>query len=264
MNAEEIIRRNTEGQDPTLTPAEQIIQQRTTPAPQIDETSWMEALGGLNPVGGTLYKSFGKEAWNTIKGVPMLPSIMWQLTKEMGSGKTGYVSPQMSQRAQEMGLQLTQSGGISRMSQPLLHAIMDDYAARFGSAEGFKKTLAENPFEILSELLPLLSKAGKAGKLGKYSKYIEKGADVADPSNLPGTAVAGGLDAFSKTTAPYFNQYNPDVTSQFGRNQRTGQPETTTLPVDHLAHKYGAGAEETPAMVLSDARGVQILSLIHI
>ena len=52
---------------PTKTPAE--ILGDTTP--EVDETTWLEAVGGLRP--DRLGASFAKGAWETVKGIPGLP-----------------------------------------------------------------------------------------------------------------------------------------------------------------------------------------------
>ena len=56
-----------------------------------------------------------------------------------------------------------------------------------------------------------------------------------------------------KVIAPNTKAYNPTVSSKYGETG-TKQPMATEKPVADLAEEYGAGVDETPAGVLSDAR----------
>ena len=225
--------------------------------PPIDETTWTEALGGLRP--DRLGISFAKGTWQTVKGVPGLLSIGIEIAKEIARHGTprSYATPAMTQKAKEMGYSLSEQPDLTAEEFPILYMIATDYKDRFGSMEGFKKTLADDPFSILSEMLPILAKAGKAGKLGKYSKAIGRTSEVVDPTNVPGEVLGAAGRTAQAGLAPYKKQYNPDVTSTYGRDAQ-GNPVTTTKSAEELATEYGAGVEDTPGMVLSDAKNVQI------
>ena len=69
-----------------------------------------------------------------------------------------------------MPLEATTGGDITAESHPLLFAIAQDYKERFGSTAGLKKALRDDPFSVLVEVLPIISKLGKAGKLGKFAQ----------------------------------------------------------------------------------------------
>ena len=68
---------------------------------------------------------------------------------------------------------------------------------RYGSWEGIKKTLAEDPAGLLTDAAGVFSggagmalKVGKLGKLGKVAGAVQKGARAVDPIRLGSKAVS--------------------------------------------------------------------------
>ena len=244
-------------------PVEKERQRVPVTEPQVDETTWMEAVGGLRP--DRLAVSFARGAWQTIIGVPGLLSVAPQLAKELA--KQGGTHP-IKSRVRGAGLSEERISELSKSIYdfdspdyakefPLITAIIEDYGDRLGSVENIKKTLKEDPYSILSELLPILAKLGKTGKLGKYSRIVKRGAEVADPTNLPGEVLNVAGRATEKAFKPYAKQYNPDITAKYGRDAQ-GKDLETTKSAEALATEYGAGVKDTPGMVLSDAKNVQL------
>ncbi len=211
------------------------------------ELSWKEALSGISPLSGTLYRSFGKGLWDTVKGIPQLPSIAVALAKDIGA----------------LTKDLTEADGedtLNLRDYPLIAAVMEDYKGRYGSEAGFKKTLHEDPFAILSDLLPLLS-GGSATALkmsnrtAKYHRILQttkRAAELADPTNLPGEALGGALKGTAGWMEKHKAGYNPEVEVPIGRDETTGQDITTTMRPEEASEQFGAGKDETPVAVLSD------------
>ena len=238
---------------------EKIPQRSPVQKPQaspIDETTWTEAIGGLRP--DRLIRSFAKGSWETVKGIPGLPAIGYGLAKELyGYSKSKpKISMGVSVGTTKAGDKLPDTPELLAEQYPILSMIYQDYEDRFGSMEGFKKALADDPFSILSEMLPILAKAGKAGKLGKYAEY----AEMADPTNLPGYAIkgaAGGIrKGIKKGSGFYRKGYDPKVESKYGEGPNK-EALTTSRSATELSEEYGAGVKSDPAMVLSDSRRVR-------
>ena len=76
------------------------------------------------------------------------------------------------------------------------------YADRYGSMEGFKKALAEDPVGVLSDLsLPVTGAGGLAarvpGAVGRVGRVIQMTGDLMDPISAAGRAGAAGGRAVS-------------------------------------------------------------------
>ena len=230
---------------------------RTTDAPEEDEKeeeeettelTWKEALSGISPIGGTLYRSFGKGLWDTVKGIPQLPSIAVALAKDLGALTKDIAGAEDGEEV------------INLRDYPLLAAVIEDYEERYGDEAGFKKTLREDPFAILSDILPLLA-AGSgtalkvSGRAAKYQRALQatkRTAELADPTNLPGEALSGALKGTANWMEKHKPGYNPEVEVPVGRDTTTGQDITTTMRPEQAAEQFGAGTAETPVAVLSD------------
>lgn len=198
-----------------------------------DGITWGEAIGGLRP--DRLAVSFGKNAWGVISSIPQLPSLLSAVAKET-INYYGNKPP-------------------TAENYPLANAIIQDYLTRFGSEEGIKKTLRDDPASYLIELMPILAKAGAAGKLGKWSKAAENIGKYANPEALPGEL----LNLIPGRASP---SYNPDMTATYGRDA-SGRPLTTQTPVADVAERVlgpgqGTSQGDVPAMILSDSGDTQI------
>ena len=228
-----------------------------------EDVAFAEALGGLRPDRLTL--SFMRSAWQTVKGVPSLPRVFIQLTKESLRPRKiiREIGPFTDEEREQLKSQfpdeitdevldniveknkkdIADDDEYMKERYPLLYAISQDYADRFGDWNSVKKTLKENPFDIISEALPLLSKLGKSGKLGKYSNIVEKTADVADPTNIIGTTSKGAKKSIegviNKRSQKYKNTYNPEVGD-------------TGKKVTEIGSEIGLEENDIPAMILSD------------
>lgn len=225
--------------------------------PNPDETTWREAFTGLNPVdfnNFTFWKSAGKAVKDVFTGAWQLPGIFFQLVRDLGL-ETEESKPIYEQlkaldaagkRDSDEYRQL--QAEYVNMNNVVITSLFEDYASKYETAENVKKTLAEDPFAILTDILPWAAKlkqVSRVGKAGDVARTTGAIAEYGDPTNLPGTAIEGALGGVERVAAPYASQYNPVV----GNTGKTAE---------ELANEYGAGVENTPGMVLSDARAVQI------
>ena len=233
MNLEEAIRAT---ETPTFegTPTLEGAEQTTEP-----DITWGEAGKGFV---FNLIPSFGTNAWNVVSGVPGLPKVLWELGKEMA--RSGSASP-VSGRVRGAGLSKERvssigGGGLTPENAPILSAIIADYEQRFGSTQGLKRALRDDPFSVLVEFMPALSKAAKAGKLGKLSK----GLQIANPEELVGTLLEFSPAAIKrmKVGGPGVG-YSPEAAAQAERFLGPGQ---------------GTSAGDVPGSVLSDDKNIPI------
>lgn len=224
----------------------------TTETPEVDEATWGEAVKG-STVG--LPASFAKEIWNTVKGVPGLPAIALGLTQEIYGSKE---VPPMRGRVRGAGLSKERMAELEKSIYdfdmedyadqfPIMNAIIQDYADRYGGIEELKRTLRDEPASILADIVTLLVPLAKAGKLGKFSTAAAKYAPYLDPASAPEAIVKGakagtqaGVDKIVGARAKKYQEgFNPEV-------DKTGK---TVL--EH-AEEAGLAEEDVPAMMLTD------------
>lgn len=262
-----------------------------TPTRSEPGTTWTEAASGLAPWGFTFWKSFGSEAWDTAKGIPMLPYLFTTISDEAGratgnaatktfvnlafkdkQGREGALEQireiRVRSRAMRKGESLTQSeyasmirginfDVINELDTPLLKAIYDDYADVYGSGEGFKDALANEPFRVISDIYALgslgmtkggslLLKTGKASRLAKALKFGGKAMDVMDPGNIPGRFISGGLGAAARILPPATNFAR--IKKQYGIDAG-GNKLMTDLDAVEAAERFAAGAENAPLVM---------------
>ena len=79
-------------------------------------------------------------------------------------------------------------------AEQLANALGEEYSKKYGSYEGFKRAVAEDPASILADVSTVLtggSAALKAGNLAKTADVVNQAANLTNPLYLGGKAVQG-------------------------------------------------------------------------
>jgi hypothetical protein len=133
---------------------------------------------------GSLYK-------NTIGGLYEMASSPVQTATsllDMGAGALQNITPKplrdIINRADVGGPLLNPEA--AKRAQAVANAVGQDYATTYGTAEGFKKTMQEDPFRVVGDVSMLLGGAGagaKAANLGKVGNALAQASAVTNPMN---------------------------------------------------------------------------------
>ena len=157
------------------------------------------------------------------------------------------------------GIRMEREKAYQKLAEeaPTLGNIFYESYSVWGDGEKVMKTLYEQPFRILTTILPhskYLQGVKGSGKLARGTRRAGKILPHLDPGELPFTA--GGM--LGKTVARWKNRglakedFNRPFDATYGRDTKSGVNEqVTTTPVE-MAEKIGTGAENTPALVLSE------------
>lgn len=220
--------------------------------PEVDEATWGEALKG-STIG--LPMSFAKEIWNTVKGVPGMPALALGLAQEVYKSKD---VPPLRGRVRGAGLSEERIRELEKSIYdfdmegyadefPIMNAIIQDYAERYGGVEELKKTLRDEPASILADIVTLLVPLAKAGKLGKFSAATAKYAPYLDPASAP-EGLAKGVKKGAQATV------DKVVGGRAKKYQEGFNPEVggTGKTVTEMGKEMGLAEEDIPAMILSD------------
>jgi len=79
-------------------------------------------------------------------------------------------------------------------AEQLANALGEEYSKKYGSYEGFKRAVAEDPASILADVSTVLTGGGaalKAGNLAKTADVVNQAANLTNPLYLGGKAVQG-------------------------------------------------------------------------
>ena len=79
-------------------------------------------------------------------------------------------------------------------AEQLANALGEEYSKKYGSYEGFKRAVAEDPASILADASTLLTGGGaalKAGNLAKTADVVNQAANLTNPLYLAGKTVQG-------------------------------------------------------------------------
>lgn len=120
-------------------------------------------------------------------------------------------------------------------AEGVVDSIVKMYGDRYGTAEGFKKTLAEDPFAIgmdAASFVPLIGPASKAAGIGAVGNTISKVAALGDPLSLAARATSLAAKTAAKPVASL---------------ARYGQGMASGVPQDMLKLAEQAGKTGTPA-----------------
>jgi hypothetical protein len=145
------------------------------------------------PIGDVLYQAAGnvpesaKHVFEGLYNAASNPSQTWEGVKQLGSGISSKVTGML--------------GGESHPeNENVLNAILGEYADTYGSAGGFKKRLAEDPFFIgmdAATLLPGVGPAMRAAGVGEKAAGV-----IGKVANVAGKLVDPVQGALAITKAP--------------------------------------------------------------
>jgi hypothetical protein len=214
---------------------------------QDDELTWREAVvEGLGNIPSS--------AWNYAKDMatPMLhpketAQSLWGLTK-------GFVQKAVPGRQDE---------------EKYVDAMVDFYKKRYGSVDGFKQTIADDPVGLLADVASVISGAGlaakgvgavsKVGKLAKTAKNIEKLGVSLEPLNVAKRIAASPLRLIPEGIP--VKMYESAV--KFGTTMTTKQRKAitrTALAARNQIMPTSKGVEKLRGLI--DDYNVQINDLI--
>ena len=74
----------------------------------------------------------------------------------------------------------------NKEAKEMRSALWKTVTDNFGTVEKMKETFYENPFDVLSILVPAVGAVGKAGKVGKIAKTVAKAADTVSDLGMAG------------------------------------------------------------------------------
>jgi hypothetical protein len=120
-------------------------------------------------------------------------------------------------------------------AEGVVDSIVKMYGDRYGTAEGFKKTLAEDPFAIgmdVASVVPVIGPASKAAGVGAVGNTVSKVAALGDPLALAAKATSLAANTVAKPVASL---------------ARYGQGMASGVPQDMLKLAQQAGKSGTPA-----------------
>jgi hypothetical protein len=142
-------------------------------------------------------------------------------------------------------------------SKDMASAVADIYAERYGSLEGFKKALAENPVEVIAELtgVGLVGKAGAAKLVSTLNNpdfldKVESMSKAIDPTNL-GPSSKMAEDYRMTHTSP-----QPEGKNSLDDFSET-MPDSPNDP--NFARYYGMGGEYSKA----DAETIAVMKTVQ-
>lgn len=208
---------------------------------------------------GALGSSALSEAWDTLKGIPMLPVLVPKLALEWSklTGKNAWSllnapGNWILGRGDEIEFYK-----INEKDTPLVKAIYDDYVDVYGSGDGFKEAWRTEPFRVLTDVFALgtlgasrgsslLLKTGKLSRTAKVLRLAGKTMDVLDPGNVPGRAISGGLRAATRILPPASNLAR--IKKQYGVDAQ-GRPLETDLSAVDAAERFAAGEDSAPLVM---------------
>ncbi len=131
----------------------------------------------------------------------------------------------------------------------MANAVGKFYKERYGSSEGFKKALAQDPVGVASDISALLTGgatiAGKVGAPAKAVATLEKAADVTNPI----LAVSKGTAAVGKTGLGLLTGTSPETVGQAAKSGFAGTPKLWTEfsgDPDFWRHVKGEGELTEP------------------
>lgn len=115
-------------------------------------------------------------------------------------GAIGSIPVGLAEKAIGREIGTREPGDTSPTAAQKLDALMDHFKGRYGSLEGVKKALYEDPVGVAADVSTLFGGAGEvadAAKLGKVAKVASTASEVTDPLRMAGkgvSAVAGAAD----------------------------------------------------------------------
>jgi len=112
---------------------------------------------------------------NTMEG--LIQATSGGLSKVLPESIMQYAIPEKRQKAEQ-----------------LANAIGEEYSKKYGSYEGFKRAVAEDPASILADVSTVLTGGGaalKAGNLAKTADVVNQAANFTNPLYLGGKAAQG-------------------------------------------------------------------------
>lgn len=134
------------------------------------------------------------------EGVSNLPSSTWGVVKSTASALAPWNLKETAQGIKELGAGVVSKakGAVgletNEDDQRVINAILDDYATRYGSKQGFLRAVAKDPASILMDASALLTggSSAAAGATSKVAKGAAAAGDVARAERL--TGVSRGLE----------------------------------------------------------------------
>lgn len=134
------------------------------------------------------------------EGVSNLPSSTWGVVKSTASALAPWNWKETGQGLKELGTGIVSKakGAVgletNEDDQRVINAILDDYATRYGSKQGFLRAVAKDPASILMDASALLTggSSAAAGATSKVARGAAAAGDVARAERL--TGVSRGLE----------------------------------------------------------------------
>lgn len=153
--------------------------------PQVEQPKSYSTMGAIGTGALNLIPSTGRLIGGAYEAVRHPANTMESLIQATSGGLSKVLPESIMQYAVPEKRQ---------KAEQLANALGEEYSKKYGSYEGFKRAVAEDPASILADVSTVLTGGGaalKAGNLAKTADVVNQAANLTNPLYLAGKTVQG-------------------------------------------------------------------------